>query len=169
MRVILLFLSLVAFWVVLSGQHSIPFLSHSHSPFPYLLIVGVLCSALTTWVAVRMRIVDAEGFPFERIFSALRYLPWLYWQIVLSSVDVAKRVWSPSLRISPSMVTVPCDTKTTVGMVTYANSITLTPGTVSVFVQKGKILVHSISKEAEEKLLAGGMLKRVRRFEGQGE
>jgi multicomponent Na+:H+ antiporter subunit E len=53
-----------------------------------------------------------------------------------------------------------------VGVATYANSITLTPGTISVDVREGEILVHALTKEGAAGLLSGEMDRRVTRFEG---
>ena len=156
MRSVLLFLSLMAFWVILSG----------HFEF-HLLVMGAVSSALTTVVAVRMGIVDAEGFPIHKIFSFFAYIPWLLWQILVANIDVARRVWSPSLPISPCMIRVPYETKTDLGTVTYANSITLTPGTVTVRVDEDTLLVHALTAEAAEALQNGEMHRRVLRFEGQ--
>ena len=156
MRSTLLFLALMAFWIVLSG----------HFEF-HLLVMGAASSALATVVAVRMRIVDAEGFPIHKIFSFFAYIPWLLWQIVLANIDVARRVWSPTLPISPCMFRVPYETKTDLGTVTYANSITLTPGTVTVRVEKDTLLVHALTTEAAESLKRGEMHRRVLRFEGE--
>lgn len=155
MRSVSLFVVLYLFWLSLSGQF--------HST--YLLCAGAVCCALVTYIARRMDIVDEEGHPIEVVARFLAYLPWLLWQIVVANIDVARRVWSPNLPISPRFVEVPHDTKTQLGAVTFANSITLTPGTVTVTVGPDKILVHALTEGAAEALLQGDMLERVKKTE----
>ena len=144
-------------WVLLSG--------YWHDPL--LLGCGVVSCVLVTCLAVRLKVLDAEGFPIGPALRMVPYLPWLLWQIVLANLDVARRVWKPRLDISPRFVQVPCETKTAVGTVTYANSITLTPGTVTVLVdsEKGTLLVHCLTEEAERSLLTGEMHARVKKLE----
>ena len=76
-------------------------------------------------------------------------------------------ILSPALPISPTMVTVRGTQKTAVGLVTYANSITLTPGTISVDVVDNDITVHALVEAGAEDLKGGGMDRRVTRFEGE--
>ncbi|MFQ5654632.1 MAG: Na+/H+ antiporter subunit E [Planctomycetota bacterium] len=155
MRAAVLFVSLLAFWLLLSGQSR-----------PYLLAAGVLCSAFVTWLSTRMGLVDTEGQPLRGIPRFLRYFPWLLWQIVLSNIDVARRVWSPDLPISPRMVEVPRQIRRPLATVVFANSITLTPGTVTVLVGEDTLLVHALTEEAESTLLTGEMQRRVKAIEG---
>ena len=84
----------------------------------------------------------------------------------LSNIDVAKRILSPKVDISPTMTVLKPDLKTDVGRVSYANSITLTPGTVAIQAEDGEILVHGLSREGVESLLEGEMERRVRVVEG---
>ncbi|MDH3228333.1 MAG: Na+/H+ antiporter subunit E, partial [Alphaproteobacteria bacterium] len=88
--------------------------------------------------------------------------------IVKANIDVAKRVWSPSLPISPTLFLLPTSQPGALGQVIYANSITLTPGTVSVSLEDGKILVHAIAKEVGDDLATGEMDRRVTRLEASG-
>ena len=157
MRCASLFVCLLIVWVLLS--------SHWHDPL--LLGCGVASCVLVTWLALRLEVLDAEGFPIGPALRLVPYLPWLAWQIVLANLDVARRVWKPRLDISPRFVTVPCRMKTAVGIVTYANSITLTPGTVTVLVdvEDGTFLVHCLTEEAERSLLTGNMHERVKKLE----
>ena len=157
-RAVSLFVVLMAFWFLLSGQF--------HSVF--LISCGVVCCAAVTFLAVRENIVDEEGHPIHLAFRSIAYLPWLFWQIVLSNLDVAYRVWHPRRPIAPRMVRVPYRTKSDLATVIYANSITLTPGTVTVRVdpERKEFLVHALTEEAEKSLLDGAMESRVRKLEG---
>lgn len=156
MRTIMLFVCLEAFYLVLSGQF--------HNQF--LMVAGVICCAGTALIARRLGIVDEEGMPFRYWGRTLAYLPYLWWQIVLANWDVFKRVWAPTLEISPRVFRLPHKLETTYGMVTYANSITLTPGTVTIEVGDDEFLIHALTKEAADDLLSGEMHERVQRLEG---
>jgi multicomponent Na+:H+ antiporter subunit E len=156
----ILFVSLMAFYTVLSGQ--------IHSPF--LLGAGVVCSAAITLLAKRLGIVDDEGMPYRWWLRTARYLPWLMWQVFLANVDVLKVVWRIGrLDIQPQMITVRHQLHTAFGVATYMNSITLTPGTVTVDVGKDELLVHALTKAAADDLLGGEMHRRVLAVEGQQE
>ena len=83
-----------------------------------------------------------------------------------SAWDVSKVILNPSLPVSPTLIRVKTSQKTEVGVVVYANSITLTPGTISVDVGHGEILVHALTRESAAGLQTGEMDKRVTVFEG---
>jgi multicomponent Na+:H+ antiporter subunit E len=87
-------------------------------------------------------------------------------QVLRANVDVARRVLSPSLPISPRMFKVRATQRTDLGRVIYANSITLTPGTVSVELEDSVILVHALTAEAAEDLREGTMNRLVVGVEG---
>ncbi len=133
-----------------------------------LLVFGALSCLVVVLLCWRMGIIDDEGEPLLRLkLRPLFYIPWLLWQIVRSNVDVARRILSPSVPISPKLIEVPSNQKTDLGSVIYANSITLTPGTITIRIRDGVILVHALSEEAAEELLEGEMGRRVRACEGE--
>lgn len=163
MHVVSQFLVLMGFWLLLSGQIDV-----SDSGNRYLMACGLLSCALVTYIAMRKEILDEEGHPVHLAFHLLAYFPWFFWQIILANIDVASRVWSPKPNIEPQMVTVPFRTHTDLGTMIYANSITLTPGTVTVSVdlEKREMLVHVLSESAVQSLLSGEMHDRVKNLEG---
>lgn len=146
---------LFVFWLVLSGHYT-----------PFLIGSGMAISVMIALFARRLNISDEEGHPIHLLFSAFRYWPWLVWQIISSAFKVARILVSPTLPISPTLTRVRMSQKTAVGRVTYANSITLTPGTVSVAVEDDCILVHAITTSNALDLESGEMDKRCTRFEG---
>ena len=105
--------------------------------------------------------------PFHLLFRLFAYLPWYLLEIVRANVDVARRILHPKLPISPDVFEAPSTQKTELGRVVFANSITLTPGTVSFKVEEGKIHVHAIAREVRDGLLEGEMDRRVTRLEGE--
>lgn len=154
MRLFSLAICLFAFWLALSGHYT-----------PFLLVVGGLCVALCVFVANKMGSADAEGHPINWLRGALSYWPWLVIEIYKSAINVAKIIWHPKLPISPTMTVVPAGQKTPVGIATYANSITLTPGTITTDVSGTNLTVHALEREGAEDLEAGGMNARVVDFE----
>ena len=145
-----------AFWLVLSGHYTAP-----------LMIVGAVSSLAVVALASRMAVIDREGHPIYLFGRAMWYWPWLIWQIIKSGIDVSRIILSPSLPISPTLINVKASQKSVVGVVTYANSITLTPGTVSVEVEGDEITVHAITRAGAMDLAEGEMDRMVTRFEGR--
>lgn len=160
MRAVVLFLTLFAFYLSLSGQF--------HNKF--LLIIGGVACLITTMVSVRMGNVDEEGLPVRFWPRTFLYIPWLIWEVVKANIDVAKQVWFPKrFPIDPRMIQVRHALKTGYGEATFANSITLTPGTVTVETdQDGEsiFLVHALSAGPAEDLLKGSMHEMVAWVEG---
>jgi multicomponent Na+:H+ antiporter subunit E len=156
MHSLLLFVSLMAFYVVLSGQITSSF----------LMGAGVVTCLAVTLLAKRLGIVDDEGVPYRYWWGTMKYMPWLMWQIVLSSIYVFKLVWKSKMDIQPQMVIVKHDLRTAFGVATYMNSITLTPGTVTVDIGEDEFLVHCITKAVGDDLKGGEMERRIRAIEG---
>ena len=129
---------------------------------------GVVVCAFVTYLAGRKRMLDEEGHPVHLTWRFLTYIPWLFWEIVLANFDVAYRVWHPRARIAPRLIVIPFRTRTGIGTVAYANSITLTPGTITIGVdmEKRQMLVHALTDESAEGLLSGAMHERVLKLEG---
>jgi len=134
----------------------------------YLLGCGVFSCGLVTYIAIRKNILDKESLPLHLAFGMILYIPWLFWQILVSNIDVAYRVWHPSMPIHPKLIKVPFETKTDLGTVIYCNSITLTPGTVTVSVdnENQELLIHALSDKAADGILAGDMHEKVKKLEG---
>lgn len=148
-------LVLFVFWLLLSGYFE-----------PFLIGAGAASALAVVWFAHRMEVIDHEGHPIHLGWSALMYWPWLFKEIAKSAWDVSKIIVNPHLPVTPQLVRVKTTQRTTVGLVTYANSITLTPGTISVEVGDGTILVHALTREGAAALMEGEMDRRVTRFEG---
>jgi len=148
---------LLAFWLLLSGIFT-----------PLLIGFALFSCALVLWVARRMDLVDHEWHPMNlRIGRTLRYLVWLYAEIVKANLDVARRIVARNLAIAPRLVRIRPSQRTDLGRAIHANSITLTPGTVSVKVAEGEFLVHALSEAAAADLVAGAIDRRVSLLERQ--
>jgi multicomponent Na+:H+ antiporter subunit E len=155
-RHISLILALGAFWLLLSGYFT-----------PFLLAMGAASALLVTWYTDRrMNVLDREGHPVHLSLNALTYWPWLIREITTAAWDVTRVILHPRLPISPCLIRVPTSQVTDVGQVIYANSITLTPGTISVEVDDDSILVHALTQAGAEGLKTGDMDRRCTAFEG---
>ena len=146
---------LFGFWMTLSGYLE-----------PFLMSAGAASAAAVVWFAHRMALIDHEGHPIHLGRKFFTYLPWLFKEIAKSAWQVSKIIVSPRLPIAPELVRVKASQRTSVGVVTYANSITLTPGTISVDVSDGTILVHALTGAGAASLVSGDMDRRVTQFEG---
>jgi multicomponent Na+:H+ antiporter subunit E len=155
MRYLSLAACLFVFWLALSGHYT-----------PMLIGAGAAASLLCVLAAIRLRAVDAEGHPVELLLGAVTYFPWLMREIAKSAWTVTMIILHPRLPISPTMTTVRASQKSTAGIATYANSITLTPGTITVGVDGRGLTVHALTREGALDLEGGGMDGRVTRFEG---
>ena len=138
-------------WWVLSG----------HSDW-LMLSLGLGSSVFSVFLARRMLACDGEAHPFVINRDLVAYWAWLALAIVKSNLHVMRHVFAVPLRISPTWIRVSTGPKTDVGMATLANSITLTPGTVSVDVEEGAITVHALTREEAEYLQTGDLELRAR-------
>lgn len=158
MRVAALAFFLFVFWLLLSGHYT-----------AWLIGAGAITAIVVALLGRRFGYADEEGIPIERLISGFSYWPWLVVEIVKSSLIVTWIIINPKLPISPRLVRAPCGPKTAVGIATLANSITLTPGTITVEVdrRRSQIMVHALTDRGALSLLEGEMNRRVERFEGQ--
>ncbi len=154
MRAISLALGLFAFWLALSGHYTL-----------FLTTLGAVSAVACLAVARRMYQIDDEAFPVGWVFGAITYFPWLIVEIIKSALSVTKLIWHPKLPISPTMTVVTAGLKSSVGVATYANSITLTPGTITTGVVGNQLTVHALELEGAQDLEGGAMNKRVMKFE----
>lgn len=150
MRAIIAVSLIFIFWFLLSGHTE-----------PLLISLGIASSILVLFLSHRMNIIDNESHPFHLSFRLTKYYIYLGKEIVLSNINVIKCILSPGKTISPCIVTLPAEQKSDLGKVIYANSITLTPGTVTLELTGDKIIVHALSRQAAEDLKTGKMSRAI--------
>lgn len=126
-----------------------------------LLSLGLGSAAFSVYLARRMLAFDHEAHSFVINRKLLAYWCWLALAIVKANLDMMRYVFTVPLQISPTWVRLHTDPKTEVGMATLANSITLTPGTVSLDVEDGAIAVHALTRDAADYLQSGDMERRA--------
>ncbi|MGI6453410.1 MAG: Na+/H+ antiporter subunit E [Syntrophomonadaceae bacterium] len=133
---------------------------------PMLLGIGVFCCLLVAFWSHDLLIGDVDlGLACKRMWRLIKYLPWLMWQIFLSNLTLVYLTLHPRNLIEPTVITLDPHLETNMGVVTFANSITLTPGTVTVEANKNCFVVHAITRELADDVLNGDMLKRVKAIE----
>ena len=156
MRFVLTALIMFAFWICLSGEFSF-----------ILLLTGIISSLLVSYISHDLLIGNGDmKLGFIRTIRFIKFLPWLLWQIVLANIDLAIRTLHPKMPINPMLINFKNNLKTDLGMVILANSITLTPGTVTIDVNENDFFIHVISEKAAQSLISGEMQARVKKIEG---
>lgn len=160
---LLLPLLLAALWLALSGRYSTQ---------PIVLIMGVLSVALVWWLSARMdRTAGEPGLPRETVgmlLRAPRYLSWLAWQVMRANLALTRVVLDPRSRLEPRLLRVRARQRSALGQVVHANSITLTPGTITLDLRGGELLVHALTPASGAGVLAGNIDRAVTRLEGGG-
>ncbi|MDC0948435.1 Na+/H+ antiporter subunit E [Gammaproteobacteria bacterium] len=133
---------------------------------PLLLVFGLVSCLLVAWILHGLPSVDAADKPLRMMLRLPLYWLWLFWQMLLASITVARQVWSPRMPISPTLIEVRATQKTALGLTMHANSITLTPGTLSVEAEPGRILVHALTREGAADTAEGLIDRAATRLEG---
>ena len=145
---------------LLGGLAAVWFLLSGHTD-PLLLGFGAVSCVLALLAARRLGVVDREGFPLHLWRRIPGYWLWLAVEIVKANIDVGRRILDPKLPIDPRVFEVPASQRSDLGRVIYANSITLTPGTIALDVRGDSILVHALTAEGQAALDTGAMDARV--------
>jgi len=135
----ILALAMIAAWLTLSGYF-----------IPMILTFGVISIVIVIWMCRRMNILDVETVPYMTSPQSFSYFFWLFAEIIKANVQVVKAVLSPDLEVSPTMVKIPLASDVDIAETMFANSITLTPGTVSMDMQPDHILVHALLEEMSD-------------------
>ncbi len=162
-------LLLVVVWLLWSG---LTLEIRPGDPEGTLQIHGLLAAfmagsvGVTWWIMTRMDAVDRESSPYHLTARFLLYFPWLVKEIVLSNLHVAQVILDSETPMRPQLVRVRTTQKTDIGHVIHANSITITPGTISLDVRDGRILVHALTDTTAAGVVSGEMDRRVTWVEG---
>ncbi len=155
-RFIILVLALGALWLLLSGYFD----------KPLLLGFGAASVLFAALMARRAGIVDNDSVPTGLFPGIFGYWLWLTFEIGKSNIGVIRHALAVEPKLSPKLFYVPCQPKTSVGKATFANSITLTPGTVSVDLGEEGILVHALTEDFADVGAIKEMGDYVARIEG---
>lgn len=149
-RLVLAFAIWMLAWLLWSGIYT-----------PLLVTLGLISCGLTVFLARRMGFFRTHYFSIPRLARLLPFWGWLGKELVKSNFQVARVVLSPSLAISPTVVTIKADAQDPLGQAILGNAITLTPGTVTLDDHEGELLVHCLDRKTASELEAGEMNRRV--------
>lgn len=147
---LLLPLLLILAWLLWSGMFTL-----------LLLAFGVFSCALTLYIVKRMGYFDAQIFSLRYNLRLITYWAWLLGEIVKSSIQVAGIVLTPRMRLNPQVVEIKVDDLDLIDQVLLGNSITLTPGTLTLDARGGRLLVHALTHQGAQTLREGEMKRRV--------
>lgn len=154
---------LFAFWMVMSGRTETKF-----------IVYGVLTAAVVSWITYPLLLVpNKDNSKRYFVFGVsmpkfIGYFFWLMWQLVLANVDVLLATTSQEMAIDPKIVRFYFRADNPMATVVLANSITLTPGTVTVNVtDDGLYEIHALTPGAASGVLDGSMQKKVAEVYGE--
>jgi len=139
------------FWILLSGIFD-----------GFHLISGAICCAIVALISHDLLVKGGAEKMVQKSLRLFRYIPWEFWQIVLANIDVAYRVLHPKMPINPCVIEFETPLRSDFALVTLANSITLTPGTITILVdpETGKFVVHAIAQAPADALLVDQTMQR---------
>ena len=152
-KALLLFVFYFVIWLLLSGHYD-----------PLLLTLGVLICITCLYVTWKAKFIDEEGLPLHLLIRLPIYTLWLFKEIIKANIDTAKIIIFNNP--DPQNFRVKSSQKTEAGKVTYANSITLTPGTVTTVLDGDILEVHALSSDMADDVKSGAMDKKVSWLEG---
>ena len=145
---ITLFIILFAFWLLMSGYYT-----------PLILSLGVISCLLCVYLTIKGKFLDNETLPIYFFPRLIQYTLWLIKEILKSNIATAKVIIMRSEE--PELFSVKATQKTNEGKVTYANSITLTPGTVTTQIKNDIFEVHALTKDFGDDVRSSDMDKMV--------
>ncbi len=148
-------LILMGFWLIMSGKFD---LIH--------ILMGVLCVGFVLALNIPLRRYryfddDADVIHDLRLGRVVLYVLWLIYQIILSGIQVARLILSPSLPVAPRVIRFTVDLPNAQAKMILGNSITLTPGTLTVDINGDEFIVHAIVPEALDSLISDAMPRQV--------
>lgn len=151
---VFIFILLMVTWVILSGQFD-----------AFHLVLGLISCALVTWMSADLLFRERDAPVLQRVqegWSLAWYFLWMLWQILLANIAILKLALSPSAlqQVDPSIVHFKTKLKSNFAKFLLANSITLTPGTVTIKISGDDFYVHAINDEAAAGL-NGEMERRI--------
>ena len=150
---IILGLLLLGVWLLFSGHYDV-----------FHIVAGVLSVAFVLTInrsLFKVRLYSGDVYRPIRLLALAGYLPWLLKEVVIAALQVARIVLNPRMPVDPSLVEFHAELPNAAAQTVLANSITLTPGTVTIDITHGVFLVHAITDSSSVSLVEGVMPQRV--------
>ena len=150
-NIIVTFILLYAFWLMLSGKYDL-----------FHMTLGVICTLIVSLITHDLLFANVRGGDIRlTIGRFLLYIPWLLYQIVTSNFHVAKLVLKPNMSIDPKVIKFKTKLESDISWVALANSITLTPGTITMNIHDGEFFIHALDQKVADDLKSGEMEDRI--------
>jgi multicomponent Na+:H+ antiporter subunit E len=141
---------MMAVWLLWSGYFK-----------PLLISLGFVSCCIVMLLSWRMGNLEQESVWQRRLLRFPRYWLWLGWEVVKSNLEVARVILSPRPTVSPRLVTIDAESTDEFAQAMLGNSITLTPGTLTLGIEQGRLRVHCLTREGAVALAQGEMNRRV--------
>ena len=156
--ILVTFCAMFLFWLLLSGH----VITGEGKLDVFHVGAGIIASAIVALISHDLLVKGKGEKMLLKSFRFIIYLGWELWQIVLANFDVAYRILHPKMPIDPRIIEFETSLRSDFALVTLANSITLTPGTITILVEpeKGKFWVHAIAKKPADSLLVDKTMQR---------
>ncbi|PLW82795.1 hypothetical protein CWI75_09515 [Kineobactrum sediminis] len=154
LRLLLVIVALFTVWLLWGGLYKTP-----------VLQLGILSCALVAWLMLRMAEPDQQKYNWRLAYRLPHYWLWLLGQMVVSNIQVLRLVLGPRSALSPVLVEVDAQASNKFALALLGNSITLTPGTLTIDIDDNKITAHCLTAAAAQSLQAGAMSRRVARVD----
>ena len=148
-KIVLTFCVMFIFWLLLSA-----WTVYLPEPYDFAKVSrGILSALIVTFLTYNIFVPSRGEMVLMKTLRFIPYVGWELWQIYLATIDVTKRVFG-MLEIDPQVIEFDTTLRSDFALVTFANSITLTPGTITIDVEpeRGKYLVHAIAKGPADSL-----------------
>ncbi|MFP4207834.1 MAG: Na+/H+ antiporter subunit E [Wenzhouxiangella sp.] len=156
-HVFFLTFTLACLWLAISGVYK-----------PLMFMLGGGSLVVVVWVALRMKIVGDEHNPLVFSWRLPIFWLWALREIIVANVHVTRLIFQPG-KISPRIVEVPVPMESALGKVVYGNTCTLTPGTVTLTLDREKLVAHALDAQSAEALVSGRLAAKIRWLEGSSE
>ena len=150
LRLMLAVIALFLVWLLWGGLYKTP-----------VLQLGIASCCLVVWLTHRMAIPDQENHSWALYFRMPLYWVWLLGQMIVSNVQVLRMVLGPLSALSPTIVEVDAKASSKFALTLLGNSITLTPGTLTINIENSTITAHCLTAATAKDLSAGAMIRRV--------
>jgi len=152
-----IFSLLLAFWLLISASIH----------WQHILVGVIFCFILTVfWSNLSIAENIKTGFRIKQLFMLIKYFIFLGIDIVIANINVAIIVLSPKMPISPGIVIMRCDLERSLSRVLYVNSITLTPGTITVELEGNLLIVHALTEDVAHDVEDWALYRRLMEVEG---
>ena len=151
-----MYILLVLFWIILNGRWTIE-----------IFVLGLVFAAVIYAFAFKFMglTLQREKIFWTHLWWAVQYLAVLLKEIIVANITVLKIVWSPKEHVHPVIVSFDAPLKSHFLQVILADSITLTPGTITVRLYEEKFEVHCLDESLAQGLNDGVFVKMLKKLE----